>query len=351
MRYSKGEVIYKYQLVSYIGGGAFGEVWLTIDKSLDSPCALKLLPKNDTSIDERLLEAKIGSRLLHPNVVNIKYADIIHYGNPPTPVVTIAMPFYQQGAVTSKLNSCNFLDTRVAVKCLMDVLRGLEYLHENGYFHCDIKPNNILIGEHGEFILTDYGITCYSPTHEAVQPRQCYLPHTAPETFISNVYDERADIYQIGITAFRLFNGISALKSEFTADQATFQRDVICGKVVTESKYQPYIPNKIKRIISKATACNPADRYQTALEMRRAFEQLFLRGTCTSDSNGNIVFNTNGSSYRYEVQSIADRKYDFIALKKNLKSGRETKATKFCAYKVTKGDVQKRIKAMANSLL
>lgn len=351
MKYSKGEEIYKYQLVSYIGGGAFGEVWLTVDKSLDSPCALKLLPKNDTSIDERLLEAKIGSRLQHPNVVNIKYADIIQYGNPPQSVVTIVMPFYQQGAVISKLNSCNFMDMKTAVKCLIDVLRGLEYLHENGYFHCDIKPNNILVGEHGEFVLTDYGITCYSPTHEAVQPRQCYLPHTAPETFESNIYDERADIYQLGITAFRLFNGISTITSEFVEDQVTFQKNVISGKVITDSKYQPFVPNKIRRIISKATACNPTDRYSTALEMRRALEQLSLRGTCTSDLNGNIIFCANGSSYRYEVQSIANQKFNFIAFKRNLKSGRETKTTEFCAYKIAKGEIQKQIKVMANSLL
>ena len=93
MKYHSGEKIYKYELQSYIGGGAFGEVWLARAIALDSQCALKLLPRSDISIDERLLEAQIGNRLQHNNVVNIKYADVIQYGAPAQSVVTIAMPF------------------------------------------------------------------------------------------------------------------------------------------------------------------------------------------------------------------------------------------------------------------
>lgn len=351
MNYSKGENIYKYQLVSYIGGGAFGEVWLTVDKSLDAQCALKLLPKNDTSIDERLLEAKIGFKLQHPNVVNIKYADVISYGSPSAPIVAIAMPYYKQGSVVSKLNSCNFLDTKTAATCLIDILRGLEYLHENGYFHCDIKPNNILIGDHNEFILSGYGITCFSPEHLAVEPRQCYLPHTAPETFSKNIYDERTDIYQIGMTAFRLFNGISEIKAEFLEDREIFQKSAIEGKVITDAKYQPFVPNKIRRILSKATTCEPMDRYQTALEMRRALEQLSLKGTCTSDLNGNVIFDFHGYIYRYEVHALENHMFDFIAFKKSKKSSRETKFTKYCAKKIKKNGIQRQIKLMANDFL
>ena len=351
MKYHAGELIYKYELQSYIGGGAFGEVWLAKDNALDSQCALKLLPRNDTSIDERLLEAQIGNRLQHNNVVNIKYADVIPYGTPPQPIVTIVMPFYPHGSVLSQLNSNNFLDFNLTVKCLIDVLKGLEYLHENGYYHCDIRPNNILVGEHGEYILSDYGITCYSPTHKAVQPRQCYLPHTSPETISNNTYDERTDIYQLGLTAFRLINGISEIKNDFIANQALFQERVLQGKVVTDSKYQPFVPRKIRRIISKAIALNPEDRYQTALDMRRALEQISLAGSCTADANGNIIFYKNGYCYRYEILPLTSKTSDFIVYKKLIRTGRETRTTKYCIHGIKNRDLTKQILALSTDLL
>lgn len=349
--YNVNDLIYKYRLVKYIGGGNFGEVWFATDNTLKTQCAVKLLPKSDTSIDERLLEAQIGNRLQHNNVINIKYADVVQHGNPPSSVVLISMPFYKNGSVMSQLNSCNFLPTNLAVKCLIDVLRGLEYLHENGYYHCDIKPNNILVGDNGEYILSDYGITCYSPTHTAVHPRQCYLPHTSPETISQNTYDVRTDIYQLGLTAFRLFNGISEIKSEFLADLNAFKESVLTGKVVTSSKYKPFVPNKIRRIISKAIALNPDERYQSALEMRRDLEQISLKGYCTSNTTGDIVIASRHKEYRFEIISITDKTFNLIVYQKNKNSGRETKATKYCERCVKSSEIKKKIQKMIQELL
>lgn len=349
MVYSIGEQIYKYKLINYIGGGHFGEVWLAEDVSLSSECALKLLPKNDTTIDERLLEAKIGNRLQHSNVVNIKYADVINQG--PSPVVAIAMPFYSKGSVLSQLNSGNFLNTKTTIKCLIDVLRGLEYLHENGYYHCDIKPNNILVGDNHEYILSDYGITCYSPNKEAVHPRQCYLPHTSPETIENDVYDVRTDIYQLGLTAFRLLNGISEIRCDFDKDGNQFRENIKAGKVITDSKFQPFIPRKIRRIINKAVALNPDERYQSALEMRRALEQLVLRGDCTTDTNGNVVIIANDKVYRYEVEPITGKTSNFTVYQKSIKTNRETRVLAHTAKGIKNSDVKKKILALTSELI
>lgn len=328
MTYSAGDQIYKYCLEHRIGGGEFGELWTAIDVAIDSQVAVKLLDKTQYTIDERLLEAQIGNRLQHANLVNIKGADVIEVRG--APVVAISMPYYPNGSVVSRLNSLNFLDLQDAVKCLIDILRGLEYLHENGYYHCDIKPNNILVGERGEYLLTDYGITCYSPDHQAVQPRQSYLPHISPETIIQDTYDGRTDIYQLGLTAFRLINGISEIRVEFDKDRAAFKEKVLKGKVIIPSSYKPYVPYAIRRIINKATRLNPDDRYQTPLEMRRALERVRLIGNCTGDMAGNLLLMQGNNTYRYEIIALPKNIFSLIAYKRNNKSGNETRYSKYC---------------------
>lgn len=341
MDYSQGEQIYKYQLVNKVGGGNFGSVWTAQDLALKTFVAVKLLDQSKYSIDERLLEAQIGNRLQHDNVVNIKGADVIDKDG--HPIVAISMPFYKNGSIQSIVNSLNFIDLREAIKCTIDILRGLEYLHENGYYHCDIKPNNILIGDKGEYLLSDYGITCYSPTLEAVRPRQTYLPHEAPETAQCNAYDIRTDIYQLGVTAFRLINGIALVKNDFINDRESFRRNVIHGKVITDSMYKPYVPHAIRRIIKKAIAIDPDNRYQTALEMRRDLERQSFVGDCTADINGNLIVHNKTNLYRFEVANLGNKLFSLNTYKKNKNSGIETRHTKYCLKNLTKGQLDKKV--------
>lgn len=330
MKYTPGQQIYKYQLIQKIGGGEFGEVWTADDNAIMTRLAVKLLDQAHCSIDERLLEAQIGNRLIHPNVVNIRNADVVNIGSPAVPIVIIAMPFYQNGSAASKINSANFLDLDEALRCLIDVLRGLEYLHENGYYHCDIKPQNILVGEHGEYVISDYGITCHSPTHTAVSPRSLYLPHAAAESITYNRYDVRTDIYQLGLTAFRLINGISTIKDEFAKDREAFKKKILDGKVVADTDFQPFVPRKLRRIILKACSANPEERFQSALEMRRELERINLNGgTATSNEHGRITILQKRYAYFFETAVKAKKCIAFMAFKENLISHRITRVAEY----------------------
>lgn len=135
MAHKTGERLYKYQLLKQLGEGYFGEVWLAKDDALDATTALKILSKNYLCGDECLLEAQIGNKLHHKNLMNIQSADVIEYGSPPRPLVLMSMPYFEKGSVIGQLNSRDFLPTNLALKCMIDILRGLEYLHGCGYFH------------------------------------------------------------------------------------------------------------------------------------------------------------------------------------------------------------------------
>lgn len=349
--YSTGETIYKYKLINRIGGGSFGEVWWAEDMSIHTTCAIKMLPQTNVTVNERLLEAKIGHCLVHPNVVNIKYADIVYYGTPPIPLVIIVMPFYSKGAVTTLANGANFIDSDIALRCIIDVLRGLEYLHENGYFHCDIKPQNILVGDKSEYILSDYGITCSTVNCEAVKPRSSYLPHLAPETKSENVYDARTDIYQLGVTAFRLFNGISTIVDEFQKNEASFINNVIKGNIITNSKFQPFIPSVIRKVIKKATAHDPSERYQTPLEMRRSLERIRLNGKITANEKGEIVIITQGNEYTYKITSMKNHMLTFDVFRKNMQSERIVHVSKYAQKNLNESDVRIAITNLVSELL
>jgi len=334
------EIIYKYRLIREIDSGNFGQVWLANDVSIDRNVAVKVLDSSMTSIAERLKEAQIGNQLEHSNLVKVLYADVISHKD--DKIVIIAMDYFKNGSIIRKLNSRGFIPIQEAVRYLIGVLSGLEYLHEKDFLHGDIKPKNILVGSTGEGILTDYGISCSAPDLIPVSSKNAYTPHIAPETILHNQISVQTDIYQMGMTAFRLLNGIASIKHIFeSVGKDQYFELVLRGNLVKPENYLPFIPRNLKAIINKAIHVNPSKRYQTALEMRRAFEHLKYYGYWTSDSNGN--FEGINGKYIFRTQIIRKKhgKSDFLVSKKNLLKGTEMTAQKFCHKNLNENQLEK----------
>ena len=119
--------------------------------------ALKILEASFEPIAKTLDEARIGNKFNHKNLLPIHYADVYrHNGKTYT---LISQEFFQNGDITNYLNSNNFLPLPEVLKILQDILFGLEYLHNGGYYHNDIKPANILLDDKRNGVLADYGIS------------------------------------------------------------------------------------------------------------------------------------------------------------------------------------------------
>ncbi len=323
-----GQVLYKYQLIKPIGSGGFGTVWLANDKTVNNSIAVKILAKN-VDISERLKEAQIGNHLNHANLVKMHYADVIqHEGRN---LVVIAMDYHSNGSILSSVNSCNFIPIPDTIRIISDILRGLEYLHELNLYHSDIKPQNILIGDVGQGVLTDYGITCYSPSGESVRHRGAYKLHIAPEILTSEHINIQTDIYQVGFTAFRLLNGIGTIQEKFNVQgEDKYYQLVKDGTVIRSKDYQLFVPRNLKSVINKAINVDPASRYQSAVEMRRALERLSYSGYWTTNSSGNYIGKNDKYEYRFEEKVLPAKLFEFKAYKKSNKSSRETRITEFC---------------------
>ncbi|MES2658328.1 MAG: serine/threonine-protein kinase [Verrucomicrobiota bacterium] len=330
-----GTRLYKYELTACIGGGCFGDVWLATDMTINKIVAVKILEASTVTIDERLNEARIGNQLNHQNLVKVHYADVVNHGG--HDLVLIAMDYQASGSVLGKLNAANFLTIPEARNCIIDTLRGLEYLHELGLYHSDIKPNNILVGSGGEHLLTDYGISCHSPTLCPVAPRNAYRLHIAPEVLNSMQIDAHTDIYQVGLTAFRLLNGIGTLRDKYNRLGDPAYIDLVQrGRLVESADYQPFIPRALRTIVNKAISVNPMDRYQSTLDMRRALEGVVFPGYWTCLPTGVFQGHSAGNLFHFEEQFLPGSIVNFTATKTNERSCRTANVAAYCARKVTR---------------
>ncbi len=293
-------------------------------------------------VAENLKEAQLGNRLNHSNVVHVHYADVVDVNG--HNIVIIAMDYHPSGSVVGQLNSSNFLSIISSVSLAIDILRGLEYLHEQSLYHNDIKPSNILIGPRGEGILTDYGITGISVDSQPTQAPNAYILHRAPETTTSNTISIQTDVYQVGLTLFRLMNGIGLIRDiQQSVGNTQFELLKSQNKIPNEKDYLLFIPNNIKKIIKTATNANTKERYQSALEMRRALEAIAIHGYWTTDSKGNFVGHFNNQVFRYEITKDY-RGFCFLPYRKRLATNRETKVARMAGRNLTKRECTKLIK-------
>ncbi|MPN17990.1 hypothetical protein SDC9_165348 [bioreactor metagenome] len=165
--------------------------------------------------------------------------------------------------------------------------------------------------------------------------RLFYLPHVAPEVLRTGNVSVQTDIYQAGITAFRLLNGFGKIHDRFNSlGQAGFNRLIQQGKVIQSGDFFPFIPQSLKRVVKKAVHVDPASRFQSALEMRRALERLGYPGYWTCDSTGRFVGHNASYEFRFEAQPKGAGLFDFTAFKKNKATGRETRVGEYSTKNV-----------------
>ncbi|WP_246198108.1 serine/threonine-protein kinase [Solidesulfovibrio aerotolerans] len=323
-------------LVRQVGRGAFGEVWLAKDHALDREFAIKILD-NGIEIDQRLKEAQVGHLFTHNNLVRVHQADVATDGK-----VVIAMDFLPDGSITSQANPSNFLPLPIAVRAMIDIMQGLEHLHLNNMFHNDVKPENVLLGLQGQAMLGDYGIVCVSSDGSPVLPSKWYVLHAAPETCSGCGIEARTDLFQAGLTFFRMLVGLGALKAKFQAlGQSGYENALAKGTLVTKNDFPPFIPSAICRLILTSISPSLDDRFQSALEMRRALEKIPFSGYWTVDSTGMLVGKDSKYTYRFVRVCVSKNNYTFTAFKKYNTSGRETKISSFSKKDITSSDVRK----------
>lgn len=243
--------------------GRNSEVFLAHDPQLNGTIAIKQIPLSSfTNVAEYFAEAQRYYANKHPRVVPVLYAcqDLT--------TVRLSMPYFANGSLQDYIATVP-ITIRKTVELSQQFLSGLHHVHSNGYIHFDVKPTNILIADDGSAMLTDFGQTReMDHLGVAVNP-PIYIWHFAPETINTRSSTLHTDIYQSGLTLYRMCNGDELFQSQKSRYNSTFLlRDAILnGKFPNRDAFLPHIPSRMKRIIRKALSLDPARRYQSALEL------------------------------------------------------------------------------------
>lgn len=260
----------RFQLRERLGDGGFGEVYLAYDPRLDRDVAIKVL--RDSNPSERTMErffreARAAARLDHPNIVGVYDAGFdkgrcwVAYQHVP------GRPLWRH-------RDYHRLTPVVAARMFRDLARAVDYAHQRGVVHRDLKPANILIDDLGRPRLIDFGLA-RRPDLDSDLTRDGAVVGTpaymSPEQALGlgRQVDERSDVFSLGVILSETLSGKRpGLASTLKADDAS-PRD---GRAAARSKgldasADAAIPPSLARILKRATADMPSERYPTAGEL------------------------------------------------------------------------------------
>jgi eukaryotic-like serine/threonine-protein kinase len=253
----------KYHIIELIGEGAMGVVYRANDSVLDRTVAIKVMNESIARQDDLrkrfLHEAQAAASLQHPNVVCIY--DLGDFDGH----LFIAMEFIQGVDLEKLLETGEPIALQARLDIIIDVLTGLTFAHKRGIIHRDIKPANIRVTEDGRAKIMDFGVAHLSSSSMTSTGSFLGTPsYMAPEQITEGKTSPATDIFAVGGVLYQLLTQMRPFEAP-TLQNLFFRIITETPKPVSE--LVPGLPPALDRIVAKAMAKEPADRYATALEM------------------------------------------------------------------------------------
>lgn len=263
----------KFEIKEELGHGGMGVVYRAWDPLMERWVALKTIIADKATREDFIRrfrrEAVSAGRLNHPNIVTIyEFAE-------QDDLCYIAMEFLEGSNLESLLSSPRWeLQFNVFRKLdiLIQVCRGLAFAHRHEVIHRDVKPANIVLVPDGTAKLVDFGIARLADNTGGTQNMLIgTAPYLSPEQIQGELYDERVDIFALGVVAFRMFTGQFPFPGENTA---TVFNNILHNPVPRLSDYTPDLPAELELIIQTSLAKDRNQRYRSMEEMGMEFQRL-----------------------------------------------------------------------------
>jgi serine/threonine-protein kinase len=253
----RGQIVGKYKILSTIGSGGFGTVYLAEDTWIDKKVALKVPHKQSVDFGELLREPRLLATLNHPNIVAIITAEKQEN------VFFIVMEFVPGETLESVVAREGALDLPLALDYICQMCNALDHAHRHGVLHRDLRPSNVIVTENGLCKVADFGTSRFLEIAAHGTTVIGSPPYMAPEQFHGKAVFA-SDLYSLGVTMFQMLTGVMPYDTPSPADIERLAR----GDLLTAPRLRnPKIPKAINDIVLKAMAPDIAGRYQRASDV------------------------------------------------------------------------------------
>jgi len=278
-----GRSVSHYQVISALGEGSVGQVYLALDLRLGRKVALKFLrpefARDPTLVQRFMREAQAASGISHPNIVTIFEIEENECGH------FIATEFIEGQTLRQRLAGGG-MKLIEALDISIQLARALDAAHTAGIVHRDIKPENIMVRIDGLVKVLDFGLAKLSGDDlgttddfiPATSPLQTgsgavmgTISYMSPEQSLGQKVDHRTDIFSLGVVLYEMVTGAKPFTGECPASVSD---SIVYYAPVPLRRERPETPSALERVINRALEKDCASRYQTAAEMRDELQQL-----------------------------------------------------------------------------
>jgi serine/threonine-protein kinase len=253
----RGQIVGKYKILSPIGSGGFGTVYLAEDTWIDKKVALKVPHKQNLDFGELLREPRLLATLNHPNIVTILTAERSEN------VFFIVMEFVPGETLEAIIIRDGALDLAVALDYICQISNAVDHAHRHGVLHRDLRPSNVIVTEQGMAKVADFGTSRFLEIAAHGTTVIGSPPYMAPEQFGGKAVFA-SDLYSLGVTMFQMLTGVLPYDTPTRADLERLRRGEL---LVAPRLKNPKIPKAINDIVLKAMAPDIPTRYQRASDL------------------------------------------------------------------------------------
>jgi serine/threonine-protein kinase len=251
-----------------------GEVYRAYDPLIDRQVAIKVVrPElaagsgSEQWLQRFRREARAAGRRFHPNIVAI-----LDFGEDDG-MPFLAMEYVDGRSLDAILKTSGPLDPARSVAVITQLLSALGFAHQNGIVHRDVKPSNIMVLSSGEVKVADFGIARIDTSEFTIVGDLLGTPaYMAPEQFAGAAVDKRTDLFAAGVILFEMLTGVKPFRGKSITEIISLMETRGPEDI---RALNPAVPDSLKRVINKALAFDPAQRYDDAAKFSKAIIEAF----------------------------------------------------------------------------